>query len=67
MAKRNRYNIVKEKINIGDTSLGWKCVALYKSFNLWTKEAKEEGYTIKECFPVNSVPNENATYEFSVK
>ena len=68
MNKRGcRYNVVKEKIKLGKKSHGWKCVDLYASFNLWIKEARTKGYMIRECFPINSVPNENATYEVTIK
>jgi len=67
MARGNRYDVVKDKVSIGDKSHGWKCVALYTSFNLWTKEARTKGYMIRECFPKNSIPNTNANYEVILK
>lgn len=38
-----------------------------QGFNLWIKKARTKGYMIRECFPINSVPNENATYEVTIK
>lgn len=67
MARGSRYDVVKDKIRIGDKSHGWKCVGIYTSFNLWTKEARTEGYMIRECFPKNGIPNANANYEVILK
>ena len=47
MARGSRYDVVKDKIRIGDKSHGWKCVALYTSFNLWTKKARTKGYKME--------------------
>lgn len=62
-----RYDFTKSKVHIGDRSCGWECVGIYTSFNLWTKEARTEGYMIRECFPKNGIPNANANYEEILK
>lgn len=31
------------------------------------RNGKTPGYIIRECFPVNSVPNKNANYEVILK
>ena len=67
MARGSRYNIVKDKIHVGRKSFGWICKELYPSHNLWERNAKTPGYIIRECFPVNSVPNKNANYEVILK
>ena len=44
-----------------------KCIELHTSHNLWIRKSKTDGYFIRECFPVNSVPNKNANYEVILK
>lgn len=63
MSKGSRYDEIDIKIEIGHKSEGWECIAQYRNFNLWGKKTKTGGYTIKECFPLNTVPNRNANYE----
>ena len=62
-----RYDFTKSKVHIGDKSCGWECIELHTSHNLWIRKSKTVGYFIRECFPVNSVPNKNANYEVILK